>query len=177
MSDTDCFFLWVLKNSEDKDKTAIEILKEEMDFSNYPTDHSLYNRSRKNQLGYFKDELSGESARDFVGIRSKTYVFRTYNSRTGGIKEHKKAKGGSKGYKDAIPFESYKKCVLGMHEETVELYQIRSYNHKLVTNRLRKVCFSSFDDKRYLLDCGIHSVPYGSYQIQLNKICDICNPM
>ncbi len=44
---------------------------------------------------------------------------------------------------------------------------IRSVDHVNKLVRSRKVAFSSFDDKRYLL-CSIHSVPYGSFVIEMS---------
>jgi len=32
-----------------------------MNYSNYPKEHYLYDESKKAQLGYFKDEIQGDS--------------------------------------------------------------------------------------------------------------------
>ena len=45
-----------------------------MDFSNYPEEHHLHNKSNQNELGFWKDELCGVSdCLEFVGLRSKSY--------------------------------------------------------------------------------------------------------
>ena len=44
--------------------------------------------------------------------------------------------------------------------------QLRSENHKIVVSRVHKVALSSYDDKRYLLNDGIHSLAYGHYKIK-----------
>ena len=46
-----------------------------MDFSNYPEEHHLHNKSNQNELGFWKDELCGMSdCLEFVGLRSKSYA-------------------------------------------------------------------------------------------------------
>lgn len=171
MTDTDSLAVEIRKKPADIHLSSMEILHNKIDFSNYPKNHPLFNPLYKNQLGFFKDELEGQKMIKFVGLRSKTYALRVMSIRNNEYDEQKKAKGITKGYKDAIPFEMYERCLYSMTQETVQQFQIRSHNHTLVTNRLSKVCFSSFDDKRYIKDCGIHSIPYGSTQ---STNCDIC---
>ena len=45
--------------------------------------------------------------------------------------------------------------------------QLRSENHQIIVNRLRKVALSAFVDKGYPLGDGIQSVAYG--HVQLNQ--------
>ncbi len=44
-----------------------------------------------------------------------------------------------------------------------EIDLIRSENHSLVIVRLNKIGLSAYDDKRYILSDGIHSLSYGHY--------------
>ena len=44
--------------------------------------------------------------------------------------------------------------------------QLRSKNHQIVVSRVRKVALSIYDDKRYQLNDGIHSLAYGHYKIK-----------
>jgi hypothetical protein len=46
-----------------------------------------------------------------------------------------------------------------------KMNMIRSYKHQLYSVTLNKRSLSCFDDKRYLLDDGIHSWAYGHYRI------------
>ncbi len=46
---------------------------------------------------------------------------------------------------------------------------IRSYKHKLYTEEINKKAIGAFDDKWYILENGINSLPYG-YK---NKCSDI----
>jgi hypothetical protein len=170
MTDTDSYVVKIKKKEEDKEKSAMEILEPYIDFSNYPAEHSLYSSSRKNQLGYFKDELKGETMEEFIGLRSKTYAIQIKN------KVHKRTKGVTRGYRNVIKFEDFKNCLNEVCTFQLSQYQIRSKDHIVTTRKLRKICFSSFDDKRYLLQCGIHSVPYGSFVIKkFKQICPFCS--
>ncbi len=49
MSDTDS---WILLAKEKSADDMAEKLKHVMDFSNYPSEHKLYNGSRKNKVGF-----------------------------------------------------------------------------------------------------------------------------
>ena len=44
--------------------------------------------------------------------------------------------------------------------------RIQSKDHKLQTVELKKFIFQPFDDKRYILDDGINSIPFGHYSIK-----------
>ena len=42
---------------------------------------------------------------------------------------------------------------------------IRSRNHIITTYEKNKISLSAFDDKRYILDNGINTLPYGHKDI------------
>ncbi len=156
LSDTDSWVLAVPgKSSED----AVRVLQEVMDFSNYPSDHKLYDCSRKNMPGLLKNEIPADEITEVVGVRSKTYAIRTKQSMTSrckGIKEVTRAN---------IPFDAFVDCVQNIREHSVTQYTIQSKKHVNRLMKCSKIAFSSFDDKRFLL-CGVHSVPYGSSLIR-----------
>jgi len=52
---------------------------------------------------------------------------------------------------------------------------ISSIKHEIRINSVNKLAFSSYDSKRYIFPCGIHSVPYGHYILKENKNCPHCN--
>lgn len=178
MSDTDSFVLQV-RNDEETDNVGK--LREIIDFSNYPRDHELFSLKNKNKLGFWKDELQGDLMTDFCGLRSKTYAFLLNNKEKNENVLKSKCKGVTKSYRKKISFESYKKCVLSYDLVHITQYQIRAKSHSIYTAQISKLCFSSFDDKRYLLNCGVHSLPYGSKLIKnSSEICPLCklhNPM
>lgn len=93
---------------------------------------------------------------------------------TGGEISTSKCKGVGKAFRRKIPFEEYKKCIDAIAGHRVQYYAIQSKNHVIKTMRMDKQSFSSFDDKRHILPCGIHTVPYGSFVIDAIKSVNIC---
>ena len=48
--------------------------------------------------------------------------------------------------------------------------RIKSKNHNLITYESDKTSTSCFDDKRYILNDGINTLPYRHKDIQVNKL-------
>lgn len=178
MSDTDSFVLQVKNLQKTKN---ISKLKDLIDFSNYPKDNPLYSLENKNKLGFWKDELRGDQMTDFCGLRSKTYAFLLNNEEKNEKILKSKCKGVTKSYRKKISFANYKKCVMSYDQVHMIQYQIQAKTHKVRTVQVNKLCFSSFDDKRHLLNCGVHSLPYGSKLIKDSAdVCPLCklnNPL
>ena len=177
MTDTDSLLINLSKFEQDSNKSAIEILKDEIDFSNYHFQHELANKTRKNKLGFFKDEVNGNSILEFVGLRSKTYAIKIQNlsKSKDNIEIKRRTKGVCRGYRSTLEFDTFKECLYTIKDKTISQYHIRSNNHCITTNKVSKICFSSFDDKRFLLQCGLHSVPYNSCIIKNYKdVCPFC---
>ena len=130
---------------------------------------ALYSTKRKSKLGYFKSETGDEKITKFLGIRSKTYAFKTAKSSS------KKCKGIARRFNKNIPFSAYEKCVSEIAECSASQISLRSFNHEVKMLKSTKLAFSSYDDKRYILPCGIHTLPYGSREINENlKECSFC---
>jgi hypothetical protein len=178
MSDTDSLMLSV--RSKEPEEHLIK-LRHIIDFSNYPREHPLFSAKNKNQLGFWKSELEGGTMLKFCGLRSKTYAFVLENGESGERQVNSKCKGITRAYKKKITFENYLSCLQSFNKFSLTQYQIRAKNHNIFTAKIDKLCFSSFDDKRYLLECGIHSLPYGSTYIDtcLDKCpeCAAHNPL
>lgn len=164
-SDTDSLFISVpfSKNPHKK-------IRHILDTSNFPPSHKLYSPDRKAQLGYFKSETGATKVTKFLGIRAKCYAFKTEDSTI------KKCKGIAKAFRKKIPFEAFERCLAEISSQRATQYTISSKSHNVRVMKQSKLAFSSFDDKRYLLPCGIHSVPYGSEEITYNKFyCSFCS--
>ena len=84
-----------------------------------------------------------------------------------------KCKGIKKPYKKLIKFDHFKKCIQEVLKINVDQVQIRSVNHIIQTQKIKKIALSSFDDKRFMFNCSIHTVPYGS-KYELYEICPFC---
>ena len=154
MSDTDSFLLVIKGWKEDH---IMKKLAHIMDFSNLDDSHPLHDKSRCRVPGYLKNEVPRNIITEVVALKSKTNAIRFLKE--GGSKNT--AKGVKRSVKDTIPFEKFLACLEGIEELEVEQNCIRSKNHINHMLRSKKVAFSSFDDKRFLL-CSRHSTPYGS---------------
>jgi len=172
MTDTDSFLFKVSDG-----KRFREHCKYFMDYSNYPPSHRDFSLSHKSELGYFKDELLGSlKCLEFVGLRSKCYALNLVNTITNETLHKKTAKGiGKTAIKSHLTFDKYKKCLFDSIIVRETFHTIRSVKHNLQTVAITKKALSFIDTKRYLFDCGIHSVPYGSIVIQKNSTkCPYC---
>jgi len=132
------------------------------DTSNYPDDNRrLKSDTNKRVLGKMKDELGGEQAVSFVGLRPKMYSLLTVDNET-----KLTAKGVPRSYaKKHLKHDMYLHTLKNKTITKATCRQIRSKSHHLSTIELTKVALSAFDNKRFILPDGISSVPYGHYQI------------
>ena len=96
--------------------------------------------------GLFKDEFSGVPIREFVGLRSKMYAFRT------DVTDKKVCKGIKKANVERMKFDNYKDCLFNTTQTIEQIYGILSENLQLYTIMENKVGLSPYDDKKYLLD-------------------------
>ena len=151
--DTDSYILKIKTNDLTKD---LNTLKHHFDFSNYPKDHILYNNDNKKVPGKFKDELGGEEMTEFVGIRSKMYSYKTREHET------KKLKGITRDVvQKNIDFKDYINCLFNEEVSKHKMKCLRSEDHEMYIEEIEKISLNPFDDKRYILDDGIHTVAYG----------------
>ena len=81
-------------------------------------------------------------------------------------KESKKCKGVKKSVvKKSITYEDYKNCLFTGKEQLRKMNVIRSYNHEIYTEEVNKIALSPDDDKRHILEDGIHTLALGNYRI------------
>ena len=161
-SDTDSF-LFKTDNTAEYEKKVMPY----MDFSNYPPEHKYFSAKNKAELGFFKDELGGKlSVSEFVGLRAKCYSMKLVNKQNENS-EKKVCKGlGRLAIDKRLKFQHYKDCLFSFKDRRYDFHTIRSRKQNVKTVHIKKKAISHFDSKRWLFDCGIHSVPYGSYVIQ-----------
>ena len=145
--DTDSFILSV--NTKDIIK-YLKNLEDIFDFSNLDKTHKLFSNKNKKVIGKFKIETPKNIWIDeFVCLRSKIYAFKCGND------SNNKLKGVSKSQSKNIKFEEYKKCLDGEdYQRECNNYIIRSINHEMVLQRIKKSTSSIFDNKR----CYINNI-------------------
>ena len=74
-TDTDSLLVDIKTKDVYKDMSET---KDEYDFSDYPTDHPLYDETNKKVIGKLKDECAGAPIAEYIGLRPKLYsVLRT----------------------------------------------------------------------------------------------------
>ena len=107
-----------------------------------------------------KDEFNGEIIEKFVGLRAKIYSLKTKKE------EIEKAKGVRKNViKKYISHPDYVDCLFEERTFMHTMQNIRSFKHQLYTIKQNKVSYSPYDDKRYLLDDGVSSLPYDHFSL------------
>ncbi|ELT99301.1 hypothetical protein CAPTEDRAFT_5084 [Capitella teleta] len=109
-------------------------------FVPYPS--GIKTGQNKKVVGTFKDEAGGEIIEKFVDLRAKLYSYKMLQG-----KEEKKCKEVKKPVVQAsIRFEDYKTCLSRVHE--------------VYTEEINKIAFSANDDKRVILEDGIHTLAH-----------------
>ena len=84
----------------------------------------------KNVLGKFKDELGGQIMEEFIGLISKLYAYKLFDSG----KETKKTKGVKKNIiQKQICFDDFKKCLLTKESIYKKQSLFRSNKHDTYT--------------------------------------------
>lgn len=172
MSDTDSLLFRVTKP-----KLFWKHMKKFMDFSNYPSNHPKFSSENKAKLGYFKDELAGENkCIGFVGLRPKCYALKIQNKISKTLSDKKVCKGlGRTAIKNRLKYEEYLHCLSSKKPIRHKYVSIRSKKHDIFTVMQKKKALTHFDSKRWIFNCGIHSVPYGSKIIEFfSNNCPFC---
>ena len=138
-------------------------MSEKLDTSNFPKDHQsdIPTGVNKKVIGMFKDEAGGKQITEFAGLRPKNYAYLMDEDH-----EVKKCKGIKKVVvKNDITFQDYKNCVLNKETQMRQMNIIRSHKHDVYTERVNKVALSYEDDKRIILEDGVHTLAHGHYVV------------
>jgi len=123
----------------------------------------------KKVIGIMKHEAGGKIIQEFVGLRAKLYYFMTYEDSS----EHKKCKGVRENVvKNRITHDDYKNCLLNREEQMRKMNVIRSHFHDVCTEEVNKVALSTEDDKRVIMEDGIHTKAFGHYSLN-KKPCEV----
>ena len=144
------------------------------DFSNYSHQHFCHSSVNEKVPGKMKDELGGNVLLEFIGLRAKAYSYKKYilypnakkEEKLYDILEDKKLKGISRNtVKQTLKFDHYKKCLIDGITHLASMIMFRSDLHIVKTIQIQKIAMTQFDDKRYLMNDGITSLPFGHHSI------------
>jgi len=139
-------------------------MEEDIDFydtSNFDPTHPLYSKSNQRFLGKIKSETGSILPLKFVGLKAKMYSL-LYES--GGQKKVKEIKKNF--VKTHVRHENFLHVLQNPTTVTTAKFRhFESKNHVVRTMEINKSCLSAFDDKRYILDDGVHTLAYGHESI------------
>ena len=99
-------------------------------------------------------------SKDFFYLRAKMYATKVGDDITKSCKGIKICV-----VKNEITFDDYKDCLFNKTEKYRTMKLIRSRKHELYSVEVNKKALSSYDDKRNILEDGIHTLPWGHYKI------------
>ena len=165
MSDTDSV-LYHIRRRKDAPSPYEDIGRNlrYFDTSNYPTNDPAYSIENKKKLGCLKEEGNGRLTPYiyFCGLQSKVYTLEHQK-----CKDTKKGKGIKKSTLKTFSVEDYENTLLEKSPVKGHKYQaIRSFHNQMYTVEGEKRGLSAFDDKFYILDDGVSTLPYGHYKIK-----------
>lgn len=175
-TDTDSFMFEIFTEDFYKDLLNDEKFLDEWDLSNYSSSHPMFEGMDKREVqriimknkkivGRFKDECAGECIKEYVGLRAKCYSL---------LLDNQEQKNTGKGVKKQIlkrtSHDRYKDCIFHNNDSTkmvvqAEMNFIRSENHSVYNETIRKVALSSYDDKKFIVNDGITQLSYGHWRI------------
>jgi len=122
----------------------------------------------KNTLGLFKDELGGLRIKEVVSLRAKTYSVKTADPK----EDILKAKGVPKKARTvngaALSHAHYIAALtktLPEDAQKIRYNHFRSRGHQMAMRQVVKKSCSAYDDKRWVLEDGIHSLAHGHHRI------------
>lgn len=172
LSDTDSFLMKVSNYTADQLYTKLRPI---LDLSNFSLQNPLYSTVNKGKLGYFKSEIKDNEMIEVTALKSKVYAFKTLENENekDTVELKTKCKGVNKQHVERnFTMNMYKRCLMNYVQLSTEFTAIRAKKKVLRTVLLKKVALTSFDNKRWILKCGLHSRPFSSRGT--NNNCSIC---
>ena len=98
-----------------------------------------------------KDEYGGVITDEFVGLKSKMYSIKKINDSESST---------AKGVNIATEFNEFKDVLFNKKIIRHKMKRIQAKKYKIGTYEIDKISLSCFDDKRFVLDDGVHTLAY-----------------
>ena len=98
-----------------------------------------------------KDESEGKMIGEFVELKSKMYSIKNIDG---------KESNTAKGVNIATEFNEFKDTLFNKKIIRHKMRRIQGKKHKMGTYEINKISLSVFDDKRFVLNDGIHTLAY-----------------
>ena len=130
------------------------------DFSNYAKDSDFLNQANKKVIGKTKDDPERKIIGDFVGLKSKMFSMKRIDGN-----ESNTAKGMNIG----TEFNDFKDTLFNKKVHTHKIRRNQSTKYQMGTQEIKKILLSVFDDKRFVLNDGIHMLLYFYKHLKKNR--------
>ena len=121
------------------------------DFSNFSKDSKFYDSQYKMVVGKMKVEHKGIPIKKFVGLKSKMHSM---------LSDDGKEPNKTKWINIATEFNEFKDTLFNKKIIRHKMKRIQGKKHKIGTYKINKTSLLCFDDKRFVLDDGIHTLTY-----------------
>ena len=82
-------------------------------------------------------------------------------------------KGVPQTIRNLLCFVNYADCIINETEYISSSVKFKSSRHRMTMVEESRVCLRNFDDKRFMLNCGLHSRPHGHFS-NVSSECMIC---
>jgi len=140
-----------------------------LDTSSLPPEHPLYDPQYARVQGRLKIEYGRFHIRKCAAVRSKCYALDLVNET--GENVIYRCKGIQKAaLKKNVTFEDFKSCVFDSVAKQVAFHTIRTDGrHRLFTVQQTKYALRNFDNKRFILPCGVRTRAYGYHPVDVNN--------
>ena len=120
-------------------------------FGNYPEDSKFSDQANKRVTGKMKNESEKRLIGELVGLKSKMYSM---------LSDDGKESNTAKGVNIATEFNEFKDTLFNKKIIRHKMRLMQGKKHKMGTYEINKISLSVFDDKRFVLDDGIHTLAY-----------------
>ena len=98
-----------------------------------------------------KDKSEGKIINEFVGLKSKMYFMKNIDN---------KESNTTKGVNIAIAFNEFKNTLFNKKVIRHKMRKFQGKKHTMGAYEINKISSSVFDDKRFVLNDGIHTFAY-----------------
>ena len=120
-------------------------------FSSYSKDSKTFHSTNKKVIGKIKDEFNGVIIDGFVGLKSKIYSIKITDGKESNTANEVNV---------STEFNEFKDVLLNKKIIRHRMRKFQAKNQKILTYEIDKVSLSWFDNKRFILDDGIHTLSY-----------------
>ena len=121
------------------------------DFRNFSRNPKLYDSQNEMVVGKMKAAYRGIPIDKFVGWKSKIHSMLSVDG---------KESNTAKGVNIATEFNEFRDTLVNKKVVRHKIKRIQGKKHKIGTYEINKMSLSCFDDKRFVLDDGIHTLAY-----------------